>query len=170
MVLNNLIGLRIKQAIGLSGLSVSEFCNKVGQSRATLASWINGKNVNIKEKSIDVLCSDLAKVNIACSSDWIIQGIGSTPSIINSEKSDSNTIECIYDNYKVVFSEINMDDINKSNYRLIVTILNNNTYVGSIVSLSSLSFIICTLKGELESVVIDKIKSLGVVTELQYIS
>ena len=85
-------GFRIKQAIGLTGYNVKEFCEKTSRSRVTTALWISGRGGLIKNKSLEDLCEDLKKCSVICSVEWLQNGLGYSPHIINTPSGKNKSI------------------------------------------------------------------------------
>lgn len=82
------VGFRIKQAIGLTGYNVKEFCEKTERSRVTTALWISGRGGLIKDKSLEDLCSDLKKCSVSCNINWLKHEKGPSPALFLKNSSE----------------------------------------------------------------------------------
>lgn len=71
-------GRRIKSARLLAGFSRREFQKKFGVSSSTLQSWEIGRNP-LNEKSALKLTGFLKTLNLFCSAEWLLYGIGAPP-------------------------------------------------------------------------------------------
>jgi hypothetical protein len=98
-------GFRIKQAIGLTGYSVKEFCEKTERSRVTTALWIAGRGGLIKDKSLETLCNDLKKCFVYCPINWLKCGKGPSPTLFLESTSEHTEY-----NLKLDYLKINSDD------------------------------------------------------------
>ena len=72
------IGFRIKQAIGMTGYSMREFSRISNISRGTLSNWMYTKK-SISEKSVHRLKSELEKLNVIIDIEWIKDSSGAPP-------------------------------------------------------------------------------------------
>lgn len=111
------LGFRIKQAIGLTGYSVKEFCSRTNRSRVTTAIWIAGRGGMIKDSSLIELCMDLKKCNVLCDINWIKFGIGTAPTLIPESQIPPK-----------ITTTLNTLDINLVEVEEILKSLDNNKY------------------------------------------
>ncbi|HAU1408746.1 TPA: XRE family transcriptional regulator [Legionella pneumophila] len=81
---NSAMGHRIKRARMLAGLSRKDLEEKHGISIHTLQSWELGRNPINKTKAA-TLIEILHKYDVTCSIDWLLEGIGKGPSVIENE-------------------------------------------------------------------------------------
>lgn len=86
-------GFRIKQAIGLTGYNVKDFCERTHRSRVTTALWIAGRGGAIKEANMEELCVDLLSCNVVCDKDWLYSGKGPSPVLHDHDRPDSSTLD-----------------------------------------------------------------------------
>lgn len=105
------LGFRIKQAIGLTGYNVKEFCERTGRSRVTTALWISGRGGIIKDSSLTDLCFDLKTCSVTCNPDWLKTGNGAPPILIshlniNETKEDLNFLELNFDEIKDIIYKL----------------------------------------------------------------
>lgn len=122
-------GFRIKQAIGLTGYSVKDFCEKTNRSRSTTALWIAGRGGIIKDNSLDDLCIDLKKCSVYCDTYWLKHGKGSPPTLylkssINPKqaKLELNNLKLNLEDlcsYLEKFDDSYFFDVNNNNFYLI---------------------------------------------------
>lgn len=101
------IGFRIKQAIGLTGYNVKEFCEHTGRSRITTTLWINSRGGVIKDQSLEELCLHLRQCGVFCCIKWLKWGTGASPQLI-LEKEDNVVLppikfETLQLNYEQIF-------------------------------------------------------------------
>ena len=82
------IGFRIKQAIGLTGYSVSVFCEKTGISRSYIGLLISGRAGFPKIDYIESIAIDLKLFNVICSANWIMNGTETSPRLSGSSESE----------------------------------------------------------------------------------
>lgn len=78
------MGHRIKRARMLAGLSRKDLEEKHGISIHTLQSWELGRNPINKTKAA-TLIEILHQYDVTCSIDWLLEGIGKGPSVIENE-------------------------------------------------------------------------------------
>ncbi|AWN75265.1 XRE family transcriptional regulator [Legionella anisa] len=78
------MGHRIKRARMLAGLSRKDLEEKHGISIHTLQSWELGRNPINKTKA-GTLIEILHQYDVTCSIDWLLEGIGKGPSVIENE-------------------------------------------------------------------------------------
>ncbi|CZG83610.1 TPA: helix-turn-helix domain-containing protein [Legionella pneumophila subsp. pneumophila] len=78
------MGQRIKRARMLAGLSRKDLEEKHGISIHTLQSWELGRNPLNKAKAAS-LVEILNQYDVSCSIDWLLEGIGKGPSVIENE-------------------------------------------------------------------------------------
>jgi hypothetical protein len=70
------IGARFRSARALApDLNRKDFCERHDINRYTMQSWENGLHVS-KGKNVEKFIDALAKEGIACSAEWLIDGIG----------------------------------------------------------------------------------------------
>lgn len=130
-------GFRIKQAIGLTGYNVKEFCEKTNRSRVTTALWISGRGGLIKDQSLEDLCNDLKKCNVSCHLNWIKFGTDTPPTIFKKNTTDESTsplelkllninIDSMLGHLKKYDSD-NYFDENDEKYYAIASIINKDT-------------------------------------------
>lgn len=79
------VGLRFKSARSLVHLSRKDFCDKHGLNRFTVQSWETGRNFS-RSKNVNAFCEALAKEGIFCTVEWLFEGIGATPTKLNTRK------------------------------------------------------------------------------------
>lgn len=111
------IGFRIKQAIGLTGYNVKDFCERTNRSRVTTAIWIAGRGGVIKESSLFELCLDLQKCNVQCDINWLKTGIGPSPTLISSATNNQN-IKSTKNTLDINFNELThvLDTLDNKHY------------------------------------------------------
>lgn len=78
------IGKRIKAARSFAGISRKELESKYGISMHTLQSWELGRNP-LTEKAAAKLVEILHSTGISCTTQWLLEGIGKSPSMMSSE-------------------------------------------------------------------------------------
>ncbi|HHF7369000.1 XRE family transcriptional regulator [Legionella waltersii] len=78
------MGHRIKRARMLAGLSRKDLEEKHGISIHTLQSWELGRNPINKTKAASLI-EILHQYDVTCSIDWLLEGIGKGPSVIENE-------------------------------------------------------------------------------------
>ena len=78
------IGQRIKTARSLAGISRKDLENKFGISMHTLQSWELGRNP-LTEKAAATLIEILHSSGVSCSSQWLLEGIGKSPTLLTSD-------------------------------------------------------------------------------------
>lgn len=70
------IGARFRSARSLvPDLNRKSFCERYGINRYTMQSWENGLHVS-KGKNVERFIEALARENVFCTSEWLIEGIG----------------------------------------------------------------------------------------------
>lgn len=67
----------------LSGLSRHEFFEKIGISASTMDTWESGR-VELAQKSAERVCEAFKKVGVFCSAEWILDGSGVPPRIMDT--------------------------------------------------------------------------------------
>jgi transcriptional regulator with XRE-family HTH domain len=85
-------GRRIKTARSLAGISRKDLESKYGISMHTLQSWELGRNP-ITEKAASKLVEIFHSTGVSCSTQWLLQGSGKSPSLLGSEFSPYPTID-----------------------------------------------------------------------------
>lgn len=78
------VGQRIKAARSFAGISRKELESKYGISTHTLQSWELGRNP-LTEKSAAKLVEILHSTGVICTTQWLLEGSGRSPSLINSD-------------------------------------------------------------------------------------
>lgn len=78
------MGQRIKRARMLAGLSRKDLEEKHGISSHTFQSWELGRNPLNKAKAAN-LVEILHQYDVSCSIDWLLEGVGKGPSVIENE-------------------------------------------------------------------------------------
>jgi transcriptional regulator with XRE-family HTH domain len=78
------IGRRLKTARSLAGISRKDLESKYGISMHTLQSWELGRNP-LPEKAASKLVEVLHEVGVSCSIQWLLNGYGKSPSLVNSD-------------------------------------------------------------------------------------
>lgn len=78
------MGQRIKRARMLAGLSRKDLDEKHGISIHTLQSWELGRNPINRPKASN-LVEILHQYDVSCSVDWLLEGTGKGPSVIDNE-------------------------------------------------------------------------------------
>ncbi|MCE3043983.1 helix-turn-helix domain-containing protein [Legionella sp. 16cNR16C] len=77
-------GRRIKTARSLAGISRKDLEEKFGISMHTLQSWELGRNP-LNEKTASKLVEILHNAGVSCSMQWLLNGSGKSPSLLNSD-------------------------------------------------------------------------------------
>ncbi|RAP34644.1 XRE family transcriptional regulator [Legionella quinlivanii] len=77
-------GRRIKTARSLAGISRKDLEEKFGISMHTLQSWELGRNP-LNEKTASKLVEILHSAGVSCSMQWLLNGSGKSPSLVNAE-------------------------------------------------------------------------------------
>ena len=77
-------GQRIKMTRTLAGISRKDLENTYGISMHTLQSWELGRNP-ITEKAASKLIEIFHSCGVSCSSQWLIDGLGKRPSLLDAE-------------------------------------------------------------------------------------
>ncbi|WP_133139687.1 helix-turn-helix domain-containing protein [Legionella genomosp. 1] len=77
-------GRRIKTARSLAGISRKDLEQKFGISMHTLQSWELGRNP-LNEKTASKLVEILHSAGVSCSMQWLLNGSGKSPSLVNSD-------------------------------------------------------------------------------------
>jgi transcriptional regulator with XRE-family HTH domain len=78
------IGRRLKTARSLAGISRKDLESKYGISMHTLQSWELGRNP-LPEKAASKLVEVLHEIGVICSIQWLLNGHGKSPSLVNSD-------------------------------------------------------------------------------------
>lgn len=78
------IGRRIKTARSLAGISRKDLEQKYGISMHTLQSWELGRNP-LTEKAASKLVEIFHSTGVSCSTQWLLNGSGKSPSLVASE-------------------------------------------------------------------------------------
>lgn len=78
------IGKRIKTARSLAGITREDLENKFGISKHTLQSWELGRNP-LTEKGASKLIEVLHSTGVICSSEWLLNGTGRSPTLLPTE-------------------------------------------------------------------------------------
>lgn len=86
------IGRRIKMVRNLAGISRKDLENKHGISMHTLQSWELGRNP-ITEKVASKLVEIFHSNGVNCSTQWLLNGEGKSPSLLDSHFTPYPTIE-----------------------------------------------------------------------------
>jgi transcriptional regulator with XRE-family HTH domain len=80
-------GRRLRMTRALAGFSRQELYEKVGISTSTIDTWESGR-VELNEKSAARICEAFKKVNLHCTGEWLLSGVGSPPRLMKDlEKS-----------------------------------------------------------------------------------
>ena len=85
-------GRRIKMTRTLAGISRKALNDQYGISMHTLQSWELGRNP-LTEKAAAKLVEIFHSSGVSCSTKWLIEGEGKTPSLLESEFSTYPTID-----------------------------------------------------------------------------
>ncbi|HHG8507947.1 TPA: XRE family transcriptional regulator [Legionella pneumophila] len=78
------IGRRLKTARSLAGITRKDLESKYGISMHTLQSWELGRNP-LPEKAASKLVEVLHETGVICSIQWLLNGHGKSPSLVNSD-------------------------------------------------------------------------------------
>ena len=84
-------GRRIKMARTLAGISRKDLDDKYGISIHTLQSWELGRNP-LTEKTASKLVEIFHNGGVSCSIQWLLEGLGKSPSLLDSEFAPYPTI------------------------------------------------------------------------------
>ncbi len=111
------VGFRIKQAIGLTGFNVKEFCEKTNRSRVTTALWISGRGGIMKHSSLEELCYDLRTCGVICNIEWLMTEAGEPPTLMTvqqaEKKQKNNLMHLHYDHNEL---ELYLSRFNSNEY------------------------------------------------------
>ena len=187
------VGFRIKQAIGLTGYNVKEFCEKTERSRVTTALWISGRGGLIKDKSLEDLCGDLKKCFVSCTINWLKYEKGHSPTLLLKNPSDHSENELklthlninvdnllfyltrydadIYfdhndEKFYAIACSVSLSNIDKPSSSLLLTLTENEGILGNLIGYSknSNTLVLSTLNNEVICVDRSKIKKIGKVS------
>ncbi|MDR3180059.1 MAG: hypothetical protein LBT70_04135 [Holosporaceae bacterium] len=75
-------GRRLRMARALTGFSRQEFYEKIGIATSTIDTWESGR-VELTEKSAIRVCVALRKLGIYCTSEWLLNGSGTPPRLMD---------------------------------------------------------------------------------------
>lgn len=78
------IGRRLKTARSLAGITRKDLESKYGISMHTLQSWELGRNP-LPEKAASKLVEVLHETGVICSTQWLLNGYGKSPSLVNTD-------------------------------------------------------------------------------------
>ena len=119
---------RVKMTRTLAGISRKDLEDKFGISTHTLQSWELGRNP-LTEKAASKLVEVFHDVGISCSIEWLLQGKGRSPSVLNTEFSPypaiDKTISPLLSIEKTIQKEIDFFKTNNPN--AIVTMVSDDT-------------------------------------------
>ena len=111
-------GRRIKMARTLAGISRKDLEDKYGISMHTLQSWELGRNP-LTEKAASRLVEIFYSAGISCSVQWLISGLGKSPTLLDSEFAHypivDNTIAPLLAQENSIQKEINFFKNNNPN-------------------------------------------------------
>jgi len=85
-------GRRIKMTRTLAGISRKDLEEKYGISMHTLQSWELGRNP-LTEKAASKLVEIFHSTGISCSRQWLLEGVGKSPALLESEFSPYPTTD-----------------------------------------------------------------------------
>lgn len=91
------MGQRIKRARMLAGLSRKDLEEKHGVSVHTLQSWELGRNPINKSKAANLI-EILHQYDVSCSVDWLLEGSGKGPSVLQNEFKNYPFLDEVVDN------------------------------------------------------------------------
>ncbi|STX39305.1 XRE family transcriptional regulator [Legionella feeleii] len=86
------IGRRIKTVRSLAGITRKDLESKYGISMHTLQSWELGRNP-LTEKAASKLIEILHTTGVSCSIQWLLEGRGKSPTLLNSEFALYSTLD-----------------------------------------------------------------------------
>lgn len=112
------MGQRIKRARMLAGLSRKDLSDVHGLSAHTLQSWELGRNPINKAKASNFI-EILHQYDVSCSIDWLLDGVGKGPAIIESEFKNfplvDNAVGSLIESEQVIQKEIDFFKANNPN-------------------------------------------------------
>lgn len=85
-------GRRLKMTRTLAGISRKDLEDKYGISMHTLQSWELGRNP-LTEKAASRLVEIFHSTGVSCSIQWLLEGVGKGPALLNAEFSPYPTID-----------------------------------------------------------------------------
>lgn len=114
------IGNRIKSVRMLAGYSRKAFAEKSGISGATLRAWEEPvqKRNGITQKGAIRLVQGLQESGISCTLEWLLEGKGPGPSLLNSNPINVSTdakLEISWNEEESIFKDIESFKINNPN-------------------------------------------------------
>ena len=77
-------GRRVKMTRTLAGLSRKDLEDKYGISMHTLQSWELGRNP-LTDKAASKLVEIFHSTGVSCSMQWLLEGAGKSPALLESE-------------------------------------------------------------------------------------
>lgn len=76
---------RIRSARSFVRMTRKEFCEKHGFNLHTVFSWEAGKYL-VRKPSLERFCKALASEGIFCSTEWLLEGAGESPTRVSAQK------------------------------------------------------------------------------------
>lgn len=117
------MGQRIKRARMLAGLSRKDLAENHGISTHTLQSWELGRNPINKAKAATFI-EILHQYDVSCSVDWLLEGIGKGPAVIENEFKDypllNDAIDSLLSHEQTIQKEIDFFKSNNPNSTVII--------------------------------------------------
>jgi transcriptional regulator with XRE-family HTH domain len=111
-------GRRIKMARTLAGISRKDLEDNYGISMHTLQSWELGRNP-LTEKAASRLVEIFYSAGISCSTQWLVNGVGKSPALLDSEFTPyspiDNEISPLFAEEKSIQKEIDFFKTNNPN-------------------------------------------------------
>ena len=83
-------GERLRTIRGMLGLTALEFSKLCGVADSTLKKWEKGKARGLTSKGAHKIISALPQTNVICNSEWLLEGIGEPPKLINTYASNAD--------------------------------------------------------------------------------
>ncbi|MCA9508514.1 MAG: hypothetical protein KC505_08845 [Myxococcales bacterium] len=120
------IGTRFRSARSLvPNLNRKLFCERHGINRYTMQSWENGLHVS-KGKNVERFIEALAKEGIACTAEWLIDGIGeparpiSDARLVEIFSSPNPQQDLLHECYEQIFQQLASfyEEINKNTVKI----------------------------------------------------
>ena len=133
---------RIKMTRTLAGISRKDLEDKYGISMHTLQSWELGRNP-LTEKAESRLVEIFHSTGVSCSMQWLLEGLGKSPALLDSEFSPYPTIDngmaSLFVQENTIQKEIEFFKINNPNAIVIMVsddtmepVYSNGDFVGGI--------------------------------------